>query len=313
MFRRLSIATLFLGLALANCARPPARDASADNGRVFVGMSVASQDALPPCDRPMAGRIVYVATDKAFLACGDSGQWRTDKSGTAAAWQKAFTVYRKLRAGIIRIATQCEDRGGSKSSHVGSGFHCAQGVVCTDRHVLDCPDGSALVRINLHRVSGDAGGGPGDTGDSDVEMPPPFYSMTETSLAESQITHHPTQDLAKIKLASADPAVLAMPVLGWKDSPVNPGVLGHAYILSMSYPLGFTAPYAQIGSMDNGRMYEFSTSHDLDSGSNGSPVLDLDGRVIGVIVRLPATEPARSGLATGPVTWAIDASLLSAF
>lgn len=297
---------------------------STDDGHLFLGMSVESSDALPACDRAQQGRIVYVAAEKSFLACGETGQWRADKQASQDAWQKAFALYKKYRAGIIRIATQCEDRGGVKSTFVGTGFHCASGIVCTDRRVLECPDGAAPVRINLHHTAA----GEDRDDESATEMPPPFYTVTDRTLAESQITRHPSRNLAKLRLPADVVTTSDLPVLSWHQSALNPDAPARAYTLSISYPLGFTAPYAQLGSLDNGRMYEFSTTNDSDSGSYGSPLIDLEGHVIGVVVQAPADTPndtptdtpadtpgqtpaGRAG--TVPGSWAIDASLLSAF
>lgn len=271
-----------------------------DNGRVFVGLSVESQDALPACDRSLTGRIVYVAADKAFLTCQEAGEWRRASADGEGAWQGAFEVYQKLRGGIVRIAIQCQDKASTKSTFVGTGFHCAKGVICTSGANLACPEDSNLVRVNLHRLMGDDGATP--------DMPPPFFSILDSESALSRITRHPELNLAKLRLPSSDPGISDMPVLPWAESPLDRDAPSSRHFLSMSFPLGFTTIYAHLGSLrdpagkaDDGQIHEFITTNDTDKGSCGSPLFRLDGRVVGVVVDSDAR------------TSAIDASLLSAF
>jgi len=301
-------------------SQPPA--ANAENGRAFVGMSVASVDALPACTDALVGRIVYVVSEEGFRICDGTGvasevrQWRQAAVSAEDTWQKGFGLHQKYHNGIIRIAVQCEDVVGSRTTSLGSGFHCAQGVVCTSSHVLNCPTDSTIARINLHRVTGS-----GDSiADAATDMPPPFYSVLDNASAVAQITRHPTRDLAKLKLISDDPKVAAMPVLSWSTRQFTETIKTLSYVLSMSFPLGFTDLYTHLGAVNassigecdnstNGCLrgkYDFSTTNDTDHGSSGSPLLNLNGQVIGIVSGGTNENNAN-------YTWAIDASLLSAF
>ncbi|NBQ52869.1 MAG: hypothetical protein EBU49_04735, partial [Proteobacteria bacterium] len=186
---------------------PPA--ANAENGRAFVGMSVASVDALPVCTDALVGRIVYVVSEQGFRICDAAGiaaegrPWRMAAVSAEDSWQKGFKLYQKYHNGIIRIAVQCEDAAAGRTTSLGSGFHCSPGVICTSGHVLNCPADSTIARINLHRITGS-----GDSiTDAATDMPPPFYSVLDNASAVAQITRHPTRDLAKLKLISDDPKV----------------------------------------------------------------------------------------------------------
>ncbi len=345
--RRLDLVALVCLVAVTGCAKAhknsQAAETNTEDGRVFVGMSVTSADALPPCEASLAGRIVYVVTETGFRICnndalqnspensasgqsgqpgqsGQSWQWRVAAVGSEDSWQSAFKLYQKFHNGVVRIAIQCKDANGLRMTSLGSGFHCAPGVICTAHHVLKCPKDSELGGINLHRI---IGSGDSIAGLDNADMPPPFYSLdlnNASAAVLNQITHHPSRDLAKLKLTSDDPKVSAMPVLPWATAPFSETIKTLANVLSMSFPLGFTDLYTHLGSVNassigecnnstNGCLrgkFDFSTTNDTDHGSSGSPLLDLQGRVVGVVTA--GTEGNNANF-----TWAIDAWLLSAF
>ncbi len=300
----------------------PPTGSDSEDGRAFVGMSVASVDALPACNEALVGRIVYVVSEQGFRICDAIGlasegrQWRLAAVSAEDSWQKGFSLHQKYHNGIIRIAVQCEDAAGSRTTSLGSGFHCSQGVICTSGHVLNCPTDSGIARINLHRITGS-----GDSiADSAHDMPLPFYSVQDNASAVAQITRHPNRDLAKLRLVSDDPKVLAMPVLTLSVKTFSENIKTLSYVLSMSFPLGFTDLYTHLGAVNassigecdnstNGCLrgkYDFSTTNDTDHGSSGSPLLNLEGKVVGIVSGGTSENNAN-------FTWAIDASLLSAF
>ncbi len=328
IFAKISALCLIGGSLTLACAKSHQDSVSAaaptpttvsENGRAFVGMSVTSLDALPACDEAMLGRIVYVVSEKGFMICdgvaSQDRQWRVAEVAVEKTWQKAFAIYSKYHSSVVRIMVECQDSSGSRSTVQGSGFHCAQGIICTNKHVLTCPDGSSITAINLHRITGN--------GDSitNTDMPPPFYSVLTKTTAEAQITGHLTRDLAKLKLVSDDPKVAAMPVMPFASKPFSETLKTLTYILSMSYPLGFTDLYTHLGQVNASTIgscdpaisggcprgiVDFSTTNDTDFGSSGSPLLDLDGQVVGIVTS--GTDGKNANY-----TWAIDASLLSAF
>jgi S1-C subfamily serine protease len=139
------------------------------------------------------------------------------------------------------------------------------------------------------------------------------------------IKEHPSRDLAKVQApaSSESPAVGEIPdapVLPVATSPFTETAKTLSWVMTMGFPLGFTELYTDLGRVNSNTLsscqatdneclrtqLDFSTTNDTDRGSSGSPLMDLDGRVIGVV-------SAGTNGQNVNFTYAIDASLVSGF
>lgn len=329
---RALISGLLVSHGLVSCAQPGQnRDQiqapnSSDNGQVFVGMSVNAVEDLPQCDSTQSGRVVYVVTETVFRICQPQSEgnsnWQIAPVNAENTWDKAFALYQKYREGIFRVTRRCLDTESSTFQETyGSGFYCDKATICTSAHVLQCPSGTELQAINLHRVQT----GSDSIADSQENLPAPFYSFTSELTKDPRIKTHRTRDLAKLTLPefSEDGTSLelnSIPILPISREPASTAVRTLSYILSMSFPLGFTDLYTHLGAINASTInecdtapggcmrdkYDFATTNNTDKGSSGSPLLSMNGLVIGMVQG--GTDGNNANF-----TWAIDAVLLSEF
>ncbi len=329
-----------LALILSSCSKPQSDTSntsaapSTDEVKVFLGMSVPDLNALPACDNGQAGRVVYVIAERGFRICSPgqaNGEWTPaalspNPEKPEDVYQKAFALYAKYRKSVIRIRLQCVV--GSTSQYLlGTGFICGQQTICTAAHVLTCPSGTDPAQMNFHRVTSDRDSIEGENPADD--LPPAFLMIPGEEIA-AWVKTHPSKDLAKIQTpVSASPpegtsnAVGAIPqenILPLASRPASESVRTLSWTLNMGFPLGFTDLYTDLGRVNANSLssckanaypclsgnYDFSTTNDTDKGSSGSPLLNLDGEVVGAVTA--GTDGENINL-----TWAIDASLFSGF
>jgi S1-C subfamily serine protease len=136
---------------------------------------------------------------------------------------------------------------------------------------------------------------------------------------------HPTRDLAKIRkpeqsTLKAEGSIPNSLPFQLSQTPHVESVKTLSWILNMGFPLGFTDLYTDLGRVNSNSLatcgassypclngkFDFSTTNDTDHGSSGSPLLSMDGKVIGVVAAGTDEENVN-------FTWAIDASLYSGF
>lgn len=333
---------------VAACARSGNRSDEKDHSqdaKVFLGMSVPDLSALPPCDTGQANRIVYVVAEKGFRMCEKDrpdGEWSvvTVGGGTTVSpppapsplpspsaedtYQKAFALYGKYRASVMRTFLTCSSGSGSTSKEYsqGTAFMCGPQTLCTNLHVVTCPTkGYVPAQLEVHRLGGerdsvtnpDAGG----------ELPAPVLIVNGASIGD-WIVEHPSRDLAKIRAPASSETVTTVPdapVIPVATRPYTETAKTLSWVLTMGFPLGFTELYTDLGRVNSNtypvcspdgdidclkRKLDFSTSNDTDFGSSGSPLLNLDGEVIGIVTAGLVGKSAN-------FTYAIDASLVSGF
>lgn len=335
LFNRRSHSLAFcLAVAFTACSEdegsnkgPSGAIANRENGITFT-----DDASLPLCNDEREGYFVYVTATADFRTCtkgswiaidlrgakGDQGEKGAD--GTSTDVTAAVGLYSKYKKSIFRATLSCSlqtnptgtciDKPAVTGSY-GTAFLCGDKSVCTNGHVVSCPTCYEFQSFELQAVVGDSNSVNPD-GKPDTAATP-FVTLT----SNSTITLHATRDLARLPI-SANPAGAVPMVLSVQDSTASVSPLRK--ILSMSYPLGFQDIYTDIGVVnaphigeckDDGAYpclasyYDFSTSNNTDSGSSGSPLIDLDsGTVVGVTTGGTVKENAN-------YTWAIDASKLT--
>lgn len=179
----------------------------------------------------------------------------------------AESLLRRAQEVTVRIRTL-----GCRQFGVGSGFVLPGGVVVTNRHVVDEP---REVTVNTWD---------GRTIDADV-----------SGLAVDS-------DLAVLQLADD----VGLPEAELRTTPIEPG----EQVVAVGYPGGGPATVTSgtaLGLVDGELFGEpadvIQIDADIRQGNSGGPVLDTDGRVVGVVFALDASTSL--GFAV-PVTTLLD-------
>ena len=218
-------------------------------------------------------------------------------------YSKALALYNSHRSAIVRIAVTCEFNIDSDSgygdpfvlttvdgvstsmtsyvSHTGSGFITDEDHIVSNIHVAGdsaCDLGNGWgarvksLQFKRRRGSNDEASA--------------TWSVTRNEFTTSESSTH---DLIKItpnvlfwqNITGLTPLSVALPS-EFSISTLRP-------TLSMSYPLGMTNLMTNIGTISSdvyvaSSKYDFMTSNDTDSGSSGSPIIDIyTGKVIGIV------------------------------
>ena len=174
----------------------------------------------------------------------------------------------------------------SEYTHTGTGWLSSDDEIITNKHVIGDTVCSSIKYYNASSNSYTASRIPvfvkvesvSDTSDS-------LQSSSEAVIIErSEFSSHPSYDLAKIAVTES----FSTGRNGFEIETADETILTPT--LSMSFPFGINDMITNIGevSADTATSftgsYDFMTSNDTDSGSSGSPIIDITtGKVIGVL------------------------------
>lgn len=304
------------------------KSGDAPNIRNAAGSRVyASSQELPACNNLNDGVLAYVADVRSLLACS-KGNWAAVELKTndekvesrSVEMKSAMALYNEYRKSIFRVTLQCnlsQPAIGSCASKqnrailLGTAFLCANNTLCSNRHVVFCPDCYSFDQVKIQATKG-----PTDSINADGQPAEPFLTASSTT----GFVPHPNLDLVKIPTTAVPREAKPLPI---SSEPMETSLQALDPILAMSFPLGLQDLYidvayvntkyigecdAQGGTSGYGcpsKDYDFSTSNDTDHGSSGSPLIHItSGKVVGVTAAGTEGENAN-------FTWAIDAFRLN--
>lgn len=293
------------------------------------GMTFADDASLPACNATTDGYLVYVTSTAKFKTCngtewadidvkGEKGDKGDSATSDAAA---AIDLYKKYRRSVFRVTLTCTNpvsplpSGCGSGTSLGSAFLCGDGEVCTNAHVAAC-NGSCYQSFGSLKFQALDATDSLNSGDDPIA---PFVTITDSTkirVAGGRV------DLAKVTVTGVPAGITPMPL---STTAAKGQISAIQSVLSMSFPLGFSDLYVDVGAVNNTFIgecdndggqagydcpkdyYDFSTTNDTDHGSSGSPLLDLSsGKVIGVTSAGTEGENAN-------YTWAVDASKFGDF
>ena len=302
--------------------------------------AVSSESDLPACKDANEDQVIYAQQEEALFVCAD-GDWEELKTRGPEGpkgdpgkdgQNDSLPLYEKYRKGIFRIEVTCNKVDATCNSAAitggtGSGFLCAPNQVCTNFHVASCRTINGceyeMGEVLIHGLKGDRdslmNGDDLDADADEITLVDPILQKVAPA-----VTRVAGRDLAMIALDDAQPSANVLKI---SQKPYTESIQLLDPILSMSFPLGFTDMYTDLGAVNStnladcqnsdyrtvneeegivscpGRFYHFATTNDTDHGSSGSPLINVKtGEVVGVTSAGTEGENAN-------YTWAIDASL----
>jgi S1-C subfamily serine protease len=188
----------------------------------------------------------------------------------------AASVVRRAQEVTVRIRTLGCDRLG-----IGSGFVLPGGIVVTNRHVVEEPR-----RVTVNTWDG---------------------RSLEAEVAGIAVD----SDLAVLQLSGA----VDLPVAEIRETPVAPDEI----VLAVGYPDGgpATVSAGRVVSLVDGELLGEPTDvirvdADIRQGNSGGPLLDEEGRVVGVVFALDVTSGDGLAVPIGTLLERLDGSTLSA-
>ena len=335
----LTLAPVVVALALTSCSvfeKDDDKKSGGGGANISGTLSVTTEDevSLPPCDASRQGVLAYVIGSKSFFTCTENAWLKVEIEGTQGApgpqgdpgveqvlpSDQAFQLYEQYRRGVFRLNVACTKIDPECTDEkiynggFGTGFACAPGKICTNKHVLLCKPPSEFTceyQLSSVAVFQLPGTGDGLVGADGKELP------AVQTLEGPAVNYSGSRDLAVITAAAFAEGTPILP-LPEQDFKANLRVLDP--ILSLSFPLGFSDLYTDLGAVNTpdlrqcpekkskygciGSFYDFATTNDTDKGSSGSPLFNVrTGQVIGITSGGTVSENAN-------YTWAIDAFLL---
>jgi len=195
-------------------------------------------------------KITLMSLALLVIGCGTDG--KNGKDGVPIS-NPGRATYEEYRKSVYRVVMYCDD----KPVLSGSAFKIADTIAATNAHVVNSECIEGLKSFRLEGVM--------DTLDA----------LENEQILVKSTKIHQYKDLAKLYVNSPLPGKILE--IGNSGTPQASDTL-----LSLSYPLGFNFLITLLGSVvtnylpyDEFQGYDFMSSHDVDHGSSGSPLIDI--------------------------------------
>lgn len=287
------LSILFL-LALASCG--------GGGGSVPKAIGGSTTGSGCTVQQVVGGANITCNEETVFIPNGTQGIQgeKGDKGDTGSnVFADALAIHTAKRQSVFKLTVWCNfDINGDNNygdnfiyngntvsnyeAHTGSGFLIENRKVATNKHVLSddaCDQTVAgakwegrIYKIQVQSVS---------SWRDEVGLGTTYSETIYRS--NMDLYHHSNKDLAKLSVS----ATFVGNKQPFEIETQNEDILTPT--LSMSFPLGLDDMITNIGEVINDSAsdftgYDFLTSNDTDSGSSGSPIIDINtGKVIGII------------------------------
>jgi putative serine protease PepD len=271
--RRLSVRTGIAGLALA---------ASIAALAVALVRNEGETTATAPPSGDSAQAVAVAATtarDAASTRDTVEENAEASESEAAGASETAETVYRAAAAGVVEVTANVESIAadtqfgpdGGESEAQGSGFVIDErGHVVTNEHVVS---GASSVSVTF---------ADGSEAAAEVVATDPSSDIALLQVDAS------TSDLAPLELGSSSDLVVGQDVYA----------LGNPYGLEGTLTAGIVSALDRTIQAPNGYTIDGAIQTDaaMNSGNSGGPLLDSEGRVVGVTAQIETTTGGNVGI-----------------